>query len=393
MPSAWVFDMGSDSARSVSQWLSEGGVQAGNLSFLTADAISNDGNVIVGTMQKSYPTDVDQNSSNLSIPHGYGYTVGYIADIRRGVIGTEAYKQSSNEAAQQTASISNFMNTILNGSHHVPLQMQGAGRYAWTTADYARNDRFDTDSALAEVGSAVDLMEKQLVAGLGVGQSWVDQGLSLGGDADLSGQYLVSELSYRATGTPYIFSLTGAYGMWDADIDRNYLNGASIATSRGETDVNSGSVRLRADWLDAAQFLGFGITPKIEYAFNQTKTDSYTETGTFANSYNNQRESIHQTRYGLTAARNVLQDKGHVRLRFEGVHRFDDGKNISSATIVGINNTFDIVGPGVKQNWLLYGVDFNYALNEQVSLTSGIQSSTSGQDPIFGSSLGMRVSF
>jgi hypothetical protein len=43
--------------------------------------------------------------------------------------------------------------------------------------------------------------------------------------------------------------------------------------------------------------------------------------------------------------------------------------------------------------YLIICVDFNYALNEQVSLTSDIQSSTAGKDPIFGSSLGMRVSF
>lgn len=377
--SAWVYDK-EGSVRTINEWLEEGGSVAGNILFETATAISADGKVIAGVMKDS--------RNNLAI-----YSTGYIARYGVGAIDPREFSQTleqANSASGYNATAA--MSMAFNNAHHIPLQMQGVNRYAWITSDFARNDRFDTDLALAEAGSAIDLMDKQLVVGLGLGQSWAKQGLLFGGQADISGQYLLSELSYRGTGTPYIISLTAAHGQWDADITRKYLNAGLLDSSSGKTDVDSSMIRLRADWLDALEVLEFGISPKIEYSFNKTKTDGYTEaSGSIPASYDAQSDSIHQIRYGFTAGRNVLDNKGIVRLRFEGVHRFDDGGSISLVRTAFDN--FNTTARSNKQNWLLYGVDFEYSLKKNVTLTSGLSSSTGGQDPIFGMTLGARISF
>ncbi|MCH7226029.1 autotransporter domain-containing protein [Haloferula sp. A504] len=390
---AWVFDEEAG-PRTINEWLADSGAEVGDVFFQTADAISEDGTVIVGRFGSpdNYPVEVDEVD-----PPGDFEPVfegpGYIARAGSGAINPAQFIPTLQAGAQPGPLSYNLLNMTLHGAHHVPLQMRGADRHAWITGDFARNDRYDSDSTLAEVGGAIDLFDQQLVAGLGVGQSWVSQDLLLGGETELDGQYVLGELSFRATDTPFIFTLTGAYGSWDADVDRNYFNGGLINTSFGKTDVTSSALRLRADWLDAAQLLGFGISPKLEYTVTRTESDAYTEVGGgFPATFNSQSQTIHQLRYGLTAARPVLQEKGLVRVRAEGVHRFDDSDARTTGTVLGLG-PFNLAGRSVKQDWFLFGVDFDYAVTDAITLTSGLSTATSGQDPVFGATLGALFSF
>jgi len=317
----------------------------------------------------------------LPIAHAYG-----IQEI-------DGFRPTLAAGAQSAVLGCNLLNISLHGAHHVPLQMQQTDRNAWITGDYARNERYDSDSGLLEAGAALDLLDKQLVAGLGVGQSWVDQDLIYGGDINMDGQYLLGELSYRATGSPLVFTFTGSYGDWNADIQRNYLNGPFINSSFGSTDIASGALRLRADWLDVATVWGFSITPKLEYTVICSEFESYTELGGgFPASYNGKSQISHQVRYGLSAVREVLKSKGLLRVRAEGVHRFDDSDAGSYGTAAGYG-AFSVVGTSVRQDWLLLGMDFDYKLTDSMTLTSGLSTSTSSQDPVLGTSLGLRVSF
>lgn len=269
----------------------------------------------------------------------------------------------------------------------------GANRHAWITGDYGRNDRFDSNSSLFEAGFATDLMDNQLVAGIAVGQSWIDQDLAFGGDSGLHGQYVLGELSYRPTGNPFIYTLTGIVGDWSADIDRNYINGAIIDTSFGDTDVTSAALRLRVDWLDAVTLGGFGITPKIQYTVTNTQVDGYTETGGgFPATFNSQENTSQEIRYGVSAARTFLDDKALLRLRIEGVHRLDNDSNNTSGQVVGLF-PFNASGQSIKKNSLLFGVDFDYEVCEDLTLTSGLSTSTSGQDPVLGGTVGLRKTF
>lgn len=393
---AWVYDSEAG-VRSINQWLADSGADVGFMNFGTADAISEDGRVIVGRLDHDLIFFPESNEDGQpfveNVPFRPISEAGYIAREGSGAINPEEFFPTLNSGSQPTNLGLNLLNMTLHGAHHIPLQMQGAERYGWIIGDFARNNFHDSKSALAEVGGAIDLLDRQLVAGIGIGQSWVDQDLLYGGDITMDGQYLLGELSYRASDSPFIFTLTGAYGAWDTDITRNYLNGGGIDRSIGSTDVTSGAIRARVDWIDAANLFDFGITPKLEYTVTRTKSDAYAESGGgFPAAFNSQRETVHQFRYGLTAARQILDQKGLLRIRAEGVHRFDGSNARSSGTILGLG-TFNLDGQSVRQNWLLLGLDFDYALSDSVTLTSGLSTSTSGDDPVFGSTLGLRMKF
>ncbi len=317
------------------------------------------------------------------------------ASAGRYSVDEETFLPTLEGGVDPSALAANLLNTALHGAHHMPLQMQGTERQAWVTGDFGHNEHFDSDSSLIEVGVSTDLMEKQLIAGLGLGQSWIDQDLRYGGESDMDGQYLLGELSYRASGSAFAFTLTGTYGDWDADIQRNYLSGPDLETSTGSTDVSAAALRLRVDWLDAAQVLGFSINPKLEYTITRTEMDAYSETGGISPaSYEGRDETSQQVRYGVTAIRPVLADKALLRLRVEGVHRLDDNDSRVSGSSTGLpGSTFDFDGRGVRQDWVVLGADFDYQLSDALTLTSGVFTSTSSEDPILGTSLGLRYHF
>lgn len=305
----------------------------------------------------------------------------------------EAYVPTLEAGGMPSILGANLLNMSLHGAHHIPLQMQQADRQAWLTSDFGHNDYYDSDSCLIEVGTSTGFLNDQLVAGFGVGQSWVDQELRYDGDVDMDGQYLLGELSYRATGSPIIYTLTASYGGWDADIQRNYDDFGTIESSYGDTDVNAAAIRLRVDWLDAANVLGFSIAPKIEYTFTSTDSDSYTETGGAApSSFQGESETSHQARYGITASRDVLGDKGLLRVRIEGVHRFDNDDAAIATTSVYPGN-YNLDSKGVRQDWAVLGLDLDYELCPAATLTSGVFGSTSSEDATLGATLGLRVDF
>ncbi|MEP2774505.1 MAG: autotransporter domain-containing protein [Luteolibacter sp.] len=380
---AFIYDQVAG-ARSINQWLADSGVEIGPVFFATAEAISEDGTVVVGRFDDELiefgTIDMEE------IPY-----YGYIAREGSGVINPDEFIPTLE--TEIVPLVENLFNLTLNGAHHVPLQMMGSQRHAWIIGDYARNDRFDSDSSLFEAGFATDLMDNQLVAGIGFGQSWIDQDLAFGGDSGIHGQYILGELSYRPTGNPFIYTLTGILGDWSADIDRNYINGAMIDTSYGDTDVTAAALRMRVDWLDALSFQGFGITPKIQYTIAHTEVDGYTETGGgFPATFNTQDSTSHEIRYGVSAARPLLNDKALLRLRLEGIHRFDDSNSNASGQVVGLF-PFSTSGQTIKRNSLLFGVDFDYNICQDLTLTSSLSTATSAQEPVLGASLGLRKSF
>jgi len=382
----FIYDA-ANGTRSIAQWLEDSGVDVGGWTFANATAISENGKVVVGTVTEG------RGLGSVSTADAAEESFAYIAREGSGAINPESFVNTLSASQSPTGASYNLLNLSLHGAHHVPLQMMGTERHAWVTGDFARYDRYDANTGLAEVGGALDFLDKQLVAGLGVGQSWVAQDLSLGGDMDMSGQYLLGELSFKPTKLPFVFTLTGAIGGWDAEIDRNYVNAGTVDTSSGSTDVMSSTLRFRVDWLDAVKVAGFGITPKIEYTVNRTEADGYTESGGgFPVSYDAQGHTAHEVRYGLAAARTFMSNKALLRLRAEGVHRFDQSGSGTSGQVVGLFN-FNLPGQQIQQDWVQLGVDFTYALTQKVTLTSGITTSTSGEDPVLGGSLGVMVKF
>ncbi|SKA86670.1 Uncharacterized membrane protein [Prosthecobacter debontii] len=372
--------------RSLRTWLQDSGVEVGEWNFASATGISEDGKVVVGNTGLRYRGP----SASDADPEEY---VGFIARVGSGAIIPEDFVSTLGAGQAPTGAAFNLLNLTMHGAHHIPLQMMGANRHAWMTGDFARYDDSDVNSGLAEVGGAVDFFNQQLVAGLGIGQSWIAQDLAQNGDVDMDGTYVLGELSFKPTKLPVVFTITGAIGNWEADIDRHYTNAGLEDSSEGSTDVLSSTLRFRVDWLDIVKVGGFGITPKIEYTVNHTNADAYTESGGgFPVSYDEQSHTAQEVRYGLTAARQLLQNKALLRLRVEGVHRFDQTGPSTGGQVIGLFD-FNLPGQQIQQDWALFGIDFAYAINEKVTLNTSVSTSTSGEDPVFGGSVGIQVKF
>ncbi len=295
--------------------------------------------------------------------------------------------QSASVQGEAGGLAGSVLNMALHGAHHVPLQMQGAQPGLWVTSDYARNEHYDSDLGLFEIGVSEAYYQDQLIAGFGVGQAWVDQDRPFGGEVDMDGQYILGELSYRPTSSQFVYTFTGTYGTSDADIVRGHAGGPSA----GSTDIDAAALRFRVDWLDATNLGGFSISPKLEYSYYYTDVDGYSETGGVSPAtYSDQSEPSHQIRYGLTATREVCETKGLLRLRAEGVYRVDGGSSQTSGTSP---ISFSFQGPVIRQHWLLLGADFDYELSETMTLTSGLSTATSGDDPTIGATVGLRMAF
>ncbi len=359
--------------KTINQWLEEtGATVCADLHYDVATAISEDGKVIVGIADGS----------------------GFIARAGSGSIAPTSFYGSLGESGAVGQQGSNTLNMALHGAHHIPLQMmKGVSRHFWFTGDAGRWDRYNANSYLTEVGGAVDLFDQQLLVGVGVGQTWVNQTLSLGGQAQMDGQYYLMELSYKPKALPLVFTLTGALGNWDAKIDRHYLNAGLIDSSAGSPHINSNTLRFSVHWLDVVKVAGFGITPKIEYTVNTMQVGAYGEQGGgFPAFFNEQNHTASELRYGFSAARLFQADKLQLRLRTEWVHRFDQTGATSSGQTIGLFN-FNVPGQRIKQDWVQFGGDLVYSINARTNLTASLSTATAGQDPVVGGSLGVQVKF
>ncbi len=364
-------------SKTVGDWLTSTGAPApgANYHYLKATAISEDGKIVVGIADQE------------------GCEVGFIARAGSGSIEPTSYYQTLAASGAIGPQATQVMNNIFNGAHHIPLQlMKGPSRHVWFTTDGGRWDRYNSNSLLTEVGGAVDLFDKQLLVGFGFGLNWIEQNKGAI-NADLNGQYYLTELSYKPTDLPFIFTLTGSLGHWDVSSTRNYLNAGVPDASYGDTDVNSEMLRLSIHWLDAIKVAGFGITPKIQYSVNHTSVNGYTESGGgFPAAYNKQGSTAQEIRYGLWAARNFFNDKMLFRLRAEAVQRLDRSGPGTSGTVIGLFN-FNLPGQQVKQAWVQFGTDFVYSLTQKVNLTASVNTATYGEDPVILGSAGVQVKF
>jgi hypothetical protein len=363
-------------SKTVADWLESSGVQvAEGMHYLNATAISEDGKVIVGVAEE-----------------GDG-EIGFIARAGSGSIDPAAFQSTLMDAGSVPPLITGVMNSVMNGSHHIPLQlMKGPSRHAWFTTDGGRWDRYNSNSLLTEAGLAVDLFDKQLLAGFGFGLNWLEQ-KNGAINSDLNGQYYLGELSYKPTDVPLVFTLTGSIGNWDADIRRNYLTAGLPDSSTGSTDITSRVLRFSVHWLDAFKVGGFGITPKIQYSVNDTTMDAYTENGGgFPAAFNKQSSTAQEMRYGLWAARTFMQDKFLVRFRVEAVQRLDSSPAGTSGTVIGLFN-FNQPGQSIKRAWTQFGTDFVYSINNRTNLTASVNTATTGEDPVILGSVGVQVKF
>ena len=371
--------------QSISQWLNGAGVTIPTgWQSLQARGVSADGNVVVGSAQD-----------------GNGITQAWLARVgpASGLItNMNAFNNSLIETAsrgiQAGAALSNL---TLFGAHHRSILDNGLARTTadsgcgWATADGGHNTNTDNSSELTEIGICKDFDTARI--GVGVGQAWTQQDLSLNGSASYDGQYLLVEAAntFENGLEP---SVTGYYGRYDTQMSRHYANGASVDSSKASPDAAAYAVRARLDWKDAAAIGKFSLSPYVAYTWSKTKLDAYTETGGgFPAQFGASSWSTDDLRFG-SATKISLSNNTDLRLGLEGVHRFDDNTSGIKASVIGLsafNNS--LPGQQVTQTWAHTTADVDCRLTEKLALTTGASAATRGGDATWSLTAGLRANF
>lgn len=366
----------------VVEWLQDSGSPVNEgliLAFPTS--ISADGSVIVG--------------SNYRLAGDSGVMgSGWLARGDSGAILLQEFTQSFGTTASISLVAHSLPSTILNGSHHQLLLSQahlGNENSFWVSGDFAHHDRRDTDLSIGEVGVAHDFVSG-LRGGIGFGKGYLDQDLTFGGRHEVDGQYLVVELDWKLDGSPMVLSITGVYGDWNADIERGYLNGGVPDQSKGTTDVDTLSLRVRADWLDLFKCCGFSFSPRVSYTLTHIKSDSYTETGGgFPAAFDSQSHTTQEIRVGLTAE-TALTDTTKFRGILEGVYRMDQAGADFNGQVIGLFG-FSIPGAATDQEWVRIGAEIEHRISDNKTVTATVFGATRGEDPEVSAALDFKITF
>ena len=388
---------------SVEDWLARNGVTvAAGQSLTDATAISDNGQVVAGVMtmpdwsSRAFIARVSADEP------GPGPGPGPDPDPGpgpgpgpgTGIMDVEEYQRSL-FSTTQVAHAGEFLTWLpMNGAHHRPLMQQASlseGHCMWATGDFGVHGASGTGLGLAEAGACVDLLGGSVKAGLGVGTSHSWQTLALGGSSRLSGQYVIGEVDWQPDGTPLLLSLTGMLGGWNADIHRGYSNGAATAYSDGKTGLGAGVIRLRADWLGAAQIGNTSINPWVSVAAGRQHIAAFTETGgSFPAHFDAQTLGMAEVRLGVAAV-TELSAQTTLTTSFEVVHR---GGNAPAAkgNVIGLFD-FSLGGGTQSATWLRAGLDLDHQIADNVALSGSVHAATNGRDPSISGSVGLKLTF
>lgn len=360
-------------AQTISEWLTSTGVSVGELEYNYAVSVSDDGNtILVGSFE----------GANAIARAGAGSI-----DLNSEIIESLAGGFSAFTAVRALPALT------VNGAHHRTLMdsaIRSEGLYTWATGDLARYNELDAEQAQGEIGASSDFGIKNFRAGLAVGYSDLSQELTLGGDSDVEGSFVLAEVDYQFEEMPIVLSALGYYGSWDADIRRNYRNAGLIDSSSGETNIDSYSVRLRADW-EAYQKEKLTLTPRIAYTLLHNAADGYKERGGgFAAVFSSQNDTQHELRIGLDADWQVSQ-KWALRAILESLYTWDDKTSLNGG-VAGIA-IFNEEAEDFSGFEARLGAEATYLIDVNQQISISIFGSTSDILPVLSGAVSYGIQF
>ena len=284
----------------------------------------------------------------------------------------------------------------LEGAHHRPMlsfDRMGKESQAWATGDFGSSSRTrDVHVTTGEAGVNWNL-GKSFLFGFAAGHGEQNADLAFGGSSSTKGEYALAELDYRPEGTQWIVSLLGMVGSWEAKTSRGYLDGASLDSSFGTTDLITRTLRLRVDAPVLASFGGFGLAPYASYAVTQTSVDPYAETGgALPATFDAQKHNATEARVGVTAAKD-LSAATKLLLTVEAAHRFDGvGPALTGQDVSG-GVAFSLPGTAPRADCVRFGFDVDHKLSENTLLNLSAHVSTVGEAHDVSGAISVRRAF
>ena len=267
----------------------------------------------------------------------------------------------------------------------------GKQSQVWATGDFGTSARqVDQHKTSGEIG--VSGTFGGFVLGVAAGHATLNQDLAFGGNASISGNYLLAEADYRLADKESIVSLVLLQGGWDADANRGYATGSGPDTSFGSTSLKTSSVRLRFDGPAQKFISAVSATPFASFTLTRTTADAYAETtGSFPASFGAQEHTAQEGRLGVTA-KYVVTPSTTLLFTAEWIHRFDgagDGLVATSATM----GTLTAAGIAPTANQARFGFDIDHKLSADTLLNLSLHAAGTGPSADFAAALSIRRAF
>jgi probable HAF family extracellular repeat protein len=353
------------------------------LGFLTGGSSSNatgvsaDGSVIVGY------GDVTGGAI-----HAFTYANQTLLDA------TE-WMRSLNGPGSLSAMANNLSSMPLEGAHHRPLMSydgMGKQRQFWATGDFGASSRqTDRRTSFGEVGASQTYGET--LVGVAVGTALQTQDLLFGGDAKITGQTFMAEIDTRLADKESILSLLVLRGEWDAQTARGYVTGGGNDISRGQTDMDTTTVRVRYDG-PTQKFTGnFTAAPYASFALTRVRTDGFAESGgSFPATFDAHGHTAKESRLGLLT-KFVAGPATTIRVTAEWIHRFDDAGDVLSGVNQTTSGAFAVAGLAPTKDQARFGFDVDHKLSADTMLSLSIHAAGYGQAHDVAGSLSLRRGF
>lgn len=391
-------------------------------SWSIARAVNSDGSVIVGQANNSagkYEAFVHQNgtmtglgflpggnSSNATgvsadgaVIVGYagaggGRTHAFVYANQTMLDQTE-WMRSLNGPGGLTAMANNLGNLALEGAHHRPLMSydgMGKQRQFWATGDFGASSRqTDRRTSFGEVGASQAYGET--VVGVAVGTALQTQDLLFGGDAKITGQTFMAEIDTRLADKESILSLVVLRGEWDAQTARGYVTGGGNDISRGQTDLDTTTVRVRYDGPAQKFISSLTAAPFASFALTRVRTDAFAESGgSFPASFDAHTHTAKESRLGLLT-KFAAGPATTLRLTAEWIHRFDDAGDGLSGVSQTTSGAFSVAGLAPTKDQARFGLDIDHRLSADTLLNFSVHAAGYGQAHDVAGSLSLRRGF
>jgi probable HAF family extracellular repeat protein len=361
--------------QAVEEWLSAAGVAIGGWTALSsATGTNTDGSIVVGT-------GTNANGDR----EAYIARADAAVDGSSGIVGVT---DLSNSLASQVSShhtLEALTSMTLTGAHHRPLMdiaMSDGKHCGWVSADLGRVYRNGKGwTSLTEVGGCHDFADSAIRAGLGIGHSRASINHALNSESSLNGEYLLAELDWNIPNTTLTASVLAMAGRWNANLNRGYSSGTS--RSKGNTDLQSASLRARVDWNNAFSLGAVSFSPSAQYTHTNTHIDGYQETGgTAAARFDSQNNNAKESRLALQGAY-ALDEKTTLLGRTEWAHRFDSeaaGVSGEANVLNALSMPFNTQGNNVRRDWVRIGAEVIHAYNHMGRLSVSANAASAGQD-------------
>ena len=399
------------------------GKLGGAFSWSIARAVNNDGSVIVGQSLNSAnkseafvyqagtmtglgflgtgdESDATGVSADGSVIVGYsriiaGGAVRHAFVYTNVLLDAQEWLSSLNGPGSLVAMTTNLNQQPLEGAHHRPLMSydsMGKSSQAWATGDFGtssrQSDRHTTSGEIGVSGTFGDF-----VLGVAAGHASLNQDLLFGGNASISGNYLLAEADYRLSDKESIASLVLMQGDYDATASRGYvLGGGALDASVGRTGLKTTSARLRLDGPAQKFVSAVSATPFVSFTATRTTADAYTEAGgSFPASFAAQEHTAQEGRLGVTA-KYVASPSTTLLFTAEWIHRFDDAGDGLVATNPTLG-TVTAAGIAPTANQARFGFDVDHKLSADTLLNFSVHAAGIGPSSDLSAALSIRRAF